>query len=239
MRVVGHMMQLEAAQRTCRVAHEQSCMMHPRMATDPTPRNRSPSAADGDAASTAGDGTGSRNGSASTRSRSDDGDGEDDDDEEDEDEDDAGSDGNDASDDADDAGNDDDDDEDDDAGGAGAGAPGYIRDFRVVLDGAAGVAGLPTDKLEAMRRQTDVWEHEARLIRDLRAAVAARDAVALSAAIGAAQHGSKNINIEPPKRSLEKLHREAERRALQQQVRACGMGGRCVHGVRRVRGGGE
>jgi hypothetical protein len=47
---------------------------------------------------------------------------------------------------------------------------------------------------------------------------AAGDANALNKAIKAAQEQSKNINIEPPKRSYEKLNKEAEHRELLLQV---------------------
>lgn len=63
-----------------------------------------------------------------------------------------------------------------------------------------------------------MWEEEASLIRDLRVSAAAGDTVALNKAIQAAHERSKNINIEPPKRTFEKLNKEAENRELLQQV---------------------
>jgi hypothetical protein len=132
--VLNAVMELEAACRTCRVAHEQSCMMHPR--ADKIEED----------------------------------------------------------------------------------VPEYIVQFRESLDAAVSAGKIPPQKMREMREETELWEKEAALVRDLRVSAAAGDAAALSKAIEAAQEGSKNINIEPPKRTFEKLNKEAENRELLQQV---------------------
>jgi len=132
--VLHAVMELEAACRTCRVAHEQSCMMHPRVDV------------------------------------------------------------------------------------VEEGVPEYIAAYRSALDEAAAKGKVPADKLKEMRDETNVWEDEATLIRNLRLSAAAGDADALNNAIQAARKGSTNINIEPPKRTFEKLNKEAANRELQKQI---------------------
>ena len=94
--------------------------------------------------------------------------------------------------------------------------PEYINVFYAALDEAGDI--VPEATVTGMRDQTELWKKEAKLIFDLRTSVAARDHSALGKAIQAAQDKSKNINVEPPKRTLEKLNKQAENDSLRAQI---------------------
>ena len=96
------------------------------------------------------------------------------------------------------------------------GTPSYVTTFRAALAEAEGK--VPASVLQDMQRQTDAWEHEAALIFRLRECVAQKDIAGLAEAIERAQKDSTNINVEPPKRQLEKLNKLVERQHLQDSL---------------------
>ena len=97
-----------------------------------------------------------------------------------------------------------------------AGVPEYLVAFRKTLEDNVGK--VPQVAISEMNSQTDTWEKEAELIFDLREAVANKDAKQLKVAIKRAVGESKSINVEPPKRTLDKLQKQAEKQVIAEEL---------------------
>eukprot|EP00051_Salpingoeca_urceolata_P014868 m.189687 g.189687 ORF g.189687 m.189687 type:complete len:881 (+) comp18214_c1_seq1:2799-5441(+) len=127
---------LEAALRNCRLAHEQSCMMHPRV-DKPSP-----------------------------------------------------------------------------------GVPSYLEEFSLVLDEAKADGVVDSSTVEEMERLVEGWAKDAELIFDLCDAWTSRDPDRLAEALEAAEQAGAHINLEPPKRALNKLLKKIERDAASAELKA-------------------
>ena len=101
--------------------------------------------------------------------------------------------------------------------GLPSGVPEYLTSFRSELESVS--SHVPAEMQGDMRRQAAVWAHEAELIAELRHAMATRDAQALQSAIARTQKEGAGINLEPPKRGLEKLMAEKEKQARQDALK--------------------